>query len=58
MKLEAGDYVTLLAKEKNKYQAAIFMGNAFCHLVPHYKKVLSAISDVLSPKGSVIVLLR
>ncbi len=56
LKLEAGDYVTLLAKEKNKYQAAIFMGNAFCHLVPHYKKVLSAISDVLSPKGSVIVL--
>ncbi len=51
-----GDYIKILSKEQRKFGAAIFMGNAFQHLVPYYKKVLSALSAALLPKGSVIVL--
>lgn len=51
-----GDYVKALSKEKGEFGAAIFMGSAFAHLVPDYKKALVAISNALLPKGSVIVL--
>ncbi|OGH21451.1 MAG: hypothetical protein A2958_01690 [Candidatus Levybacteria bacterium RIFCSPLOWO2_01_FULL_38_13] len=51
-----GDYSKILSQEEKKYRAAIFMGNAFLHLVPQYKKVLDAISNSLLSHGSVIVL--
>ena len=51
-----GDYVRVLSKEKGEFRAAIFMGSAFAHLVPDYKKVLTAISNTLLLKGSVVVL--
>ena len=51
-----GSYVKMLAQEKIQYNAAVFLGNAFPHLVPHYKEVLSSISKVLSSSGAVVVL--
>ena len=51
-----GDYIKVLSKEQRKFGAAIFMGNAFSHLVPNYKKVLAAINALLFPKGSIVVL--
>lgn len=50
-----GDYVKVLSKEKGEFGAAIFMGNAFAHLVPDYKMALTVISSILLPKGSVLV---
>lgn len=51
-----GDYIRVLSREKGEFGAAIFMGSAFAHLVPDYKKALTAISSTLLPKGSVVVL--
>lgn len=51
-----GDYVKVLSKEKGEFGAAIFMGNAFAHLVPDYKMAMTVIGSMLLPKGSVIVL--
>ncbi|MEM4271365.1 MAG: class I SAM-dependent methyltransferase, partial [Candidatus Pacearchaeota archaeon] len=55
LKFMHGNYIKVLSKEKREFEAAIFMGNAFAHLVPDYKKVLTVVSDTLSSKGSVIV---
>jgi CBS domain-containing protein len=56
IELVNGNYVNILEKTQKKFGAAIFMGNAFAHLVPNYKKILNAVSSVLLPKDSVIVL--
>jgi len=51
-----GNYIDVLSNREKKFGGAIFMGNAFSHLVPNYKKVISAVSSALLPKNSVIVL--
>ena len=51
-----GSYEKILNAEKRSYGAAIFMGNALAHLVPHYEKVFSAVSKKLLSKGAVVVL--
>lgn len=56
LRLEVGNYLKFLTKEKEKYGAAIFMGNAFSHLVPDGKKILSVVNDSLFPQGSVIII--
>ena len=50
-----GNYIDVLGKYQKSLGAAIFMGNAFTHLVSDYKKILKAINSALLPKGSVIV---
>ena len=51
-----GKYVEVLSDKKEVFQAAIFMGNAFPHLVSNYQKVLKAVSDSLTPENSIIVM--
>jgi len=56
LNLVHGDYIKVLARENKEFGAAIFMGNAFAHLVPDYKNVLTSIARKLSAKNSIIVL--
>ncbi|MBI2420574.1 MAG: class I SAM-dependent methyltransferase [Candidatus Levybacteria bacterium] len=48
---KGGNYVELLNNIDESFYAAIFMGNAYPHMVENYKKVLKAVSDRLSKNG-------
>jgi CBS domain-containing protein/ubiquinone/menaquinone biosynthesis C-methylase UbiE len=50
-----GNYNRVLPTVKSNFGAAIFMGNAFSHLVPHYQKVLDSVNSVLSEKAVVVL---
>lgn len=50
------NYVDILKNQNKEYNAAIFMGNAFAHIVDNYEKVFEVLSKVLSPKKALIVL--
>ncbi len=49
-----GGYEKLLNLQREKYDAAIFMGNAFPHLANEYKKVLKSTVKALSQKSLII----
>jgi CBS domain-containing protein len=51
-----GKYVGFFESKKDKFDAAIFMGNAFAHLFVNYKEVLKAVSSSLAEKNAVIVM--
>lgn len=51
-----GEYIKVLEGMTKKFDAAIFMGNAFPHLVKNYKEVLSAVTRLLELRESLIVL--
>ena len=51
LRFENGNYIELLEKEKNPFDAALFMGNAFTHLVDDHKEVLKVVSSKLSKNG-------
>lgn len=50
-----GDYAEVLKKQPKKFDAAIFMGNAFSHLVNDYASVLEAVIRSLDSNKSVLV---
>lgn len=51
-----GDYLDLLTRIGNKYDAAIFMGSAFSHIYDKYMRVLDKLELVLPKKNACIVL--
>lgn len=51
-----GSYVKTLSSSGQELKAAIFMGNAFPHLVPHYNQVFSSVAKLLPQKGALVVL--
>lgn len=51
-----GEYVDVLKEIREKFGAAIFMGNALAHNTKNYKKILQAVVSTLNPKNSIIVL--
>lgn len=53
LRFENGNYIDLLEREKKNFDAVIFMGNAFAHLVSNHKEVLKVVSSKLSKKGIV-----
>ncbi len=56
LEFEGGWYPDVLANRQGKFDAAIFMGNAFPHLAHNSKKVLDVVSKALRPKNAVIVM--
>lgn len=51
-----GDYVEILSKIREQYNAAIFMGSAFSHIPYKYMQVLDKLELVLSKKNALIVM--
>jgi SAM-dependent methyltransferase len=49
-----GDYEKLLGLQKEKYDAAVFMGNAFPHLANQHKKVLKSTIKALSNNSLIV----
>jgi len=56
IKLFCGDYTEILKNSEEKYQAAIFLGNAFAHLAQDYENVLAAVIKSLDPKNAIIIM--
>lgn len=51
-----GDYIKVLDDHKQKFNAAILLGNSFCHLDKSAETILKSVSNALFSKDSVVVL--
>lgn len=51
---ENGDYIEVLNKYEQKFDAAIFMGNAFLHLARNYRDVFAAVSKGFVAKNALV----
>lgn len=56
IEFHSGHYTEMLKGIKGKYDAAILMGNALGHTGNEYQKVLSAVSQALKSRDSVVVI--
>lgn len=51
LRFENGNYIELIEKETNPFDAVIFMGNAFAHLTENYEEVIKVVSKELTKNG-------
>lgn len=56
VKFIKGDYIEILKRLAEEYDATIFMGNAFSHIPYTYMQVLEKLNSVLSKKKGLIVI--